>query len=68
MSAPLLDVRDLVVRHGTTTAVDHVSFTLEAGETLALDGPTGCGKSCTALAVLQLRRPDGGEVRFEGRS
>ncbi|MCX4856756.1 ATP-binding cassette domain-containing protein [Streptomyces canus] len=67
MSAPLLDVRDLVVRYGTTTAVDHVSFALEAGETLALDGPSGCGKSSTALAVLQLRRPDGGEVRFEGR-
>ncbi|WP_405528109.1 dipeptide/oligopeptide/nickel ABC transporter ATP-binding protein [Streptomyces canus] len=67
MSAPLLDVRDLVVRYGTTTAVDHVSFALEAGETLALDGPSGCGKSSTALAVLQLRRPAGGEVRFEGR-
>ncbi|WP_406160527.1 MULTISPECIES: hypothetical protein [Streptomyces] len=36
MSAPLLDARDLVVRHGTTTAVDH-PFTLEAGETLALE-------------------------------
>ncbi|MCF4140477.1 dipeptide/oligopeptide/nickel ABC transporter ATP-binding protein [Streptomyces sp. Tue 6430] len=63
----LLDVRDLVVRYGAVTAVDGVSFTLEAGETLALDGPSGCGKSTTALAVLQLRRPDAGEVRFEGR-
>ncbi|MFE4579477.1 ATP-binding cassette domain-containing protein [Streptomyces chartreusis] len=63
----LLDVRDLVVRHGDVTAVDHVSFTLSAGETLALNGPSGCGKSSTALAVLQLRRPDSGEVRFEGR-
>ncbi|MEU0115644.1 dipeptide/oligopeptide/nickel ABC transporter ATP-binding protein [Streptomyces bobili] len=67
MTAPLLDVRDLVVRYGSVTAVDGVSFALEAGETLALDGPSGCGKSTTALAVLQLRRPDGGEVRFEGR-
>ncbi|MFE6526349.1 ATP-binding cassette domain-containing protein [Streptomyces sp. NPDC057794] len=67
MSDPLLDVRDLVVRHGPVTAVDGVSFTLDAGETLALNGPSGCGKSSTALAVLQLRRPDGGRVRFEGR-
>ncbi|MFG3518455.1 ATP-binding cassette domain-containing protein [Streptomyces bobili] len=67
MTAPLLDVRDLVVRYGSVTAVDGVSFALEAGETLALDGPSGCGKSTTALAVLQLRRPDAGEVRFEGR-
>ncbi|MCL6737539.1 ATP-binding cassette domain-containing protein [Streptomyces neyagawaensis] len=63
----LLDVRDLVVRYGTVTAVDHVSFTVDAGETLALNGPSGCGKSSTVAAVLQLRRPDGGRVRFEGR-
>ncbi|MFI7412460.1 ATP-binding cassette domain-containing protein [Streptomyces sp. NPDC049627] len=63
----LLDVRDLVVRYGDVTAVDHVSFTLAPGETLALNGPSGCGKSSTALAILRLRRPDAGEVRFEGR-
>ncbi|MBC9723495.1 dipeptide/oligopeptide/nickel ABC transporter ATP-binding protein [Streptomyces sp. TRM68367] len=67
MSDPLLDVRDLVVRYGQVTAVAGVSFALAAGETLALNGPSGCGKSTTALAVLQLRRPDSGEVRFEGR-
>ncbi|MDX3136300.1 dipeptide/oligopeptide/nickel ABC transporter ATP-binding protein [Streptomyces europaeiscabiei] len=66
-SAPLLDVRGLVVRYGTVTAVDQVSFAVDAGETLALNGPSGCGKSSTVAAVLQLRRPDGGEVRFEGR-
>ncbi|MFI9174702.1 ATP-binding cassette domain-containing protein [Streptomyces lincolnensis] len=64
---PLLDVRDLVVRHGNVTAVDRVSFALEPGETLALNGPSGCGKSSTALAVLQLPRPAAGEVHFEGR-
>ncbi|MCX4765193.1 dipeptide/oligopeptide/nickel ABC transporter ATP-binding protein [Streptomyces sp. NBC_01275] len=64
---PLLDVRDLVVRYGSFTAVDRVSFALEPGETLALDGPSGCGKSSTALAVLQLRRPNAGQVMFEGR-
>jgi oligopeptide transport system ATP-binding protein len=63
----LLDVRDLVVRYGRVTAVDQVSFTVDAGETLALNGPSGCGKSSTVAAVLQLRRPDGGRVRFEGR-
>jgi ABC-type glutathione transport system ATPase component len=67
VSRPLLDVLDLVVRYGPVTAVDHVSFTLAEGETLALNGPSGCGKSSTVMAVLQLRRPDAGEVRFEGR-
>ncbi|MET9849963.1 ATP-binding cassette domain-containing protein [Streptomyces ossamyceticus] len=66
-STALLDVRDLVVRYGRVTAVDQVSFTVDAGETLALNGPSGCGKSSTVAAVLQLRRPDGGRVRFEGR-
>ncbi|CAL9538803.1 ATP-binding cassette domain-containing protein [Streptomyces sp. enrichment culture] len=66
MSA-LLEVRDLVVRYGARTAVDGVSFEVRAGETLALVGPSGCGKSSTAAAALLLRRPDGGEVRFEGR-
>ncbi|WP_409469492.1 ATP-binding cassette domain-containing protein [Streptomyces sp. HC307] len=65
--SPLLEVRELVVCYGDFTAVDGVSFTLDAGETLALNGPSGCGKSSTAMAVLQLRRPDTGEVRFEGR-
>jgi len=64
---PVLDVRNLVVRHGAVTAVDHMSFTVHAGETLALNGPSGCGKSSTVHAVLQLRRPDAGQVLFEGR-
>ncbi|MEE2037479.1 dipeptide/oligopeptide/nickel ABC transporter ATP-binding protein [Nocardiopsis sp. CT-R113] len=70
---PLLAVRDLVVRYpgGTrrsapVTAVDGVSFDIRAGETLALVGESGCGKSSTASAVIGLRRPDAGSVRFEG--
>ncbi|MBT2439490.1 ABC transporter ATP-binding protein [Streptomyces sp. ISL-36] len=63
---PLLDVRDLVVRYGAATAVDGVSFQVRAGETVGLVGPSGCGKSSTVAAVLQLRRPHGGEVRFDG--
>ncbi|MFJ8647784.1 ATP-binding cassette domain-containing protein [Streptomyces sp. NPDC093546] len=73
MSA-LLAVRDLTVRHRGRTrrsapvlAVDRVSFEVSAGETLALIGASGSGKSSTAAAVLMLRRPDGGEVWFDGR-
>jgi peptide/nickel transport system ATP-binding protein len=66
----LLDVRDLVVefatRAGTLRAVSGVSFTLGRGETLALVGESGCGKSTTARAVLQLPRPTSGEVLLEG--
>ncbi|MET9375270.1 dipeptide/oligopeptide/nickel ABC transporter ATP-binding protein [Streptomyces sp. NPDC002992] len=63
---PLLDVHDLVVRYGAATAVDGVSFHVDAGETVGLVGPSGCGKSSTAAAVLRLRRPHSGSVRFDG--
>ncbi|MGV9878759.1 ATP-binding cassette domain-containing protein [Streptomyces sp. NPDC003006] len=65
--SPLLDVTDLVVKHGDRTVVDRVSFHVDAGETLALIGESGAGKSSTALAVLGLLRPErGSSVRFDG--
>ncbi len=58
MSAPLLEVKDLSVAFSqggkATLAVDHVSFTLEKGKTLALVGESGSGKSVTALSILKL--------------
>jgi ABC-type glutathione transport system ATPase component len=54
-------------RRGRHRAVDRVSFEVAAGETLALIGPSGSGKSSTAAAVLRLVEAQGGAVRFEGR-
>ncbi len=48
-------------------AVNGVSFTVEAGKTLALVGESGCGKSTVSRLVLRLIEPDAGTVRFEGR-
>ena len=48
-------------------AVDGVSFHVNHGETLGLVGESGCGKSTTGRAVLQLHRPTEGSVAFEGR-
>jgi len=48
-------------------AVDDVSFALAAGETLALVGESGCGKSTTGRLVLRLIEPTAGTVRFGGR-
>jgi len=78
MTAPLMEVdglakhypmrRGLVIARtvGNVRAVDGVSFKLFRGETLALVGESGCGKSTTARLVLRLIEPTAGTVWFEG--
>jgi oligopeptide transport system ATP-binding protein len=51
---------------GAVRAVDGLSFTIRKGETLGLVGESGCGKSTTGRAILQLYRPTSGTVQFEG--
>jgi peptide/nickel transport system ATP-binding protein len=78
MVTPLLRA-DALVKHfpirrglfgrtsGHVHAVDGVSFVVDAGETLALVGESGCGKSTTGRLVLRLLEPTSGSVHFEGR-
>ena len=71
--ATLLEVENLQVHYpgptGPVRAVDGASFSLEAGETYALVGESGCGKTATGLALLRLVEPGeiaGGRIVFEG--
>lgn len=78
MSEPILSVKNLKVHFPIKTglpllskthlvkAVDDVSFDLYKGETLGLVGESGCGKSTLGRAILQLIKPTGGKVLFEG--
>ena len=75
MTQPLLSVRALTTHLGDhrdpVRAVDGVSFDIRPGETFALLGESGCGKSMTALSLMRLLpssgRIVGGEVMFQGR-
>jgi oligopeptide transport system ATP-binding protein len=78
LGEPLLEVKNLQMYFPVTSgaliqrkvadvkAVDDVTFTVHRGETLGLVGESGCGKSTTGRAVLQLYRPTAGTVNFDG--
>ncbi|APX91503.1 peptide ABC transporter substrate-binding protein [Halomonas sp. 1513] len=75
----LLDVQDLTKHYEVVSgsffkrkqsivkAVEKVSFSLAPGETMALVGESGCGKTTTTKMLLRLEQPTGGVVRFEGK-
>jgi oligopeptide/dipeptide ABC transporter ATP-binding protein len=76
---PLIDARSIVKHYpilggvwmkqtGSVKAVDGVSLTIAAGETLGLVGESGCGKTTFGRVILRLEEPTSGEIFFQGKS
>ena len=78
-AVPALEIRNLVLRYPVRSgifgavranvhAVEDVSFRIDPGETLALVGESGCGKSSLAKTILRLQHPQSGEIRLDGEN
>ncbi len=63
----VLEISDIRKNFGGITAVDGVSFDVQEGEILGLIGPNGCGKSTLFNCILGQLKPNGGEVKVDGR-
>jgi len=67
MNPPLLEVENLSVTYGNgVRAVDRVNLQVRAGETLAIVGESGCGKSSLAKLIMRIYEPTSGRVIFDG--
>jgi len=79
VTEPILQVKDLVKHYAVTRgivfrrtigqvrAVDGVSLELKPGETLGVVGESGCGKSTLARVLMNLEKPTGGSVKYQGQ-
>lgn len=66
MNTPLLQASSLVLRYGSTMALDGVDLTIREGESVAIMGASGSGKTSLLHCLSGILRPDSGSVRFDG--
>ncbi|REJ68263.1 MAG: ABC transporter ATP-binding protein [Planctomycetota bacterium] len=67
-SEPLVDVRDLCVRFGRQSVLREINLQIPRGQTLAVIGESGCGKTVLMKSIIGLVRPTEGEVLFDGHN
>ena len=65
---PVIAFQSVMKRFGATVAVNDVSFTVGAGETVSLLGPSGCGKTTTLRLIAGFEHPDAGAIEIAGQS
>ena len=64
----ILEMKDIVKDFGDFRAVDHVNFSMETGEIVAIIGPSGSGKSTLLRCINGLNQPTSGEVILKGET
>jgi len=67
MALSTIHIRDLYKCYGNLVAVDHLSFDVERGEVFGLLGPNGAGKTSTIRMVMDIMKPDSGEIEVLGQ-
>lgn len=63
----ILEVKNVVKTYGSQIAVDHINFSIAAGEIVGFLGPNGAGKSTTMKMIAGILSPDEGEIRIKGK-
>ena len=64
LNAPLVELRELTIRFGTQTVLSEINFDVKKGETIAIIGESGCGKTVLMKTIIRLIRPTKGDVFF----
>src|SRR6266403_5409092 len=65
-SAPLIETRELTIKFARQTVLRELSLAIPRGQTLAVIGESGCGKTVLLKSLIGLIRPTGGQVTFDG--
>jgi len=68
VNQPGIELREVVKRHGSTVAVDHLSFSVRRGEFFSILGPSGSGKTTTLRLIAGFEHPDQGDILIDGQS
>ena len=66
--APLIDIQNLTIRFGAQTVLRNITLSVSRGETLAIIGESGCGKTVLMKTIIGLIRPTSGSITFDGQN
>ena len=66
MSAPVIEIRDLVRKFGPRTVLNGVSFSVNKGDTVIIMGGSGCGKSTLLRHIIGAMKPTSGSIKLFG--